>query len=128
MGIPMEHLVMRQHLRLLAYGVTSSDGLEAADDAIGYSDRHRVDGRGVVRSSRRGQRVGARELSVSGHAAGALPMDDDGRCAVARAVTADEVDQPSVAGGTAPDCRSAALRVEMIPDGAGVMPYISNIA
>src|SRR5205814_1024491 len=41
MGIPMEHLVMRQHLRLLAYGVTGSDALEAADDAIGYSDRHR---------------------------------------------------------------------------------------
>src|SRR5207245_11014775 len=103
METPMEHLVMRQHLRLLAYGVTGSDALEAADDAIGYSDRHRVDGRGVVRSSRRGQRVGERELSVSGHAAGALPMDDDGRSAVARAVPADEVDQPYVGGATAPD-------------------------
>src|SRR2546430_14642948 len=96
MGIPMEHLVMRQHLRLLAYGVTGSDALEAADDAIGYSERHRVDGRGGVRSSRCGQRVGERELSVSGHAAGAFPTEDHSLCAVARAVPADEVDQPYV--------------------------------
>src|SRR5437016_14646373 len=120
MGIPMEHLVMRQHLRLLAYGVTRSDALEAADDAIGYSDRHRVDGRGVVRSSRRGQRVGERELRVSGDAAGAVPMDDDGRCAGARAVPADEVDHRYLAGATAPDCRSAVLPAEVDRAGAVV--------
>src|SRR5438132_768352 len=74
------------------------------------------------------QRVAKPELSVSGHAAGALPMDDDGRCAVASAVPAEETDQPYVGGATAPDCRSAVLRIEMVPADAVVMPQISNAA
>src|SRR2546422_8229097 len=50
------------------------------------------------------------------------PMDDDGRCTVASAVRAEEVDQPYVGGATAPDCRSAVCRIEMVPAGAVVMP------
>src|SRR2546422_3885412 len=56
------------------------------------------------------------------------PMDDDGRCTVASAVRAEEVDQPYVGGATAPDCRSAVCRIEMVPAGAVVMPQISNTA
>src|SRR2546426_470780 len=74
------------------------------------------------------QRVAKPELSVSGHAAGALPMDDDGRCAVASAVPSEETDQPYVGGATAPECRSAVLRIEMVPADAVVMPQISNTA
>src|SRR5438132_438716 len=74
------------------------------------------------------QRVTKPELSVSGHAAGALPMDDDGRGAVASGVPAEEVDQPYVGGATAPECRSAVLRIEMVPADAVVMPQISNTA
>src|SRR5258706_15852544 len=38
--IPMEHVLMRQRLCLLTDGVTGSDALEAAEDAISDSDRH----------------------------------------------------------------------------------------
>jgi len=38
--IPMEHVLMRQHLCLLADRVTGSDALEAAEDAISYCDSH----------------------------------------------------------------------------------------
>src|SRR6266576_2345663 len=37
-------------------------------------------------------------------------------------------DGPELAGPTAPDCRSAVLRIEMVPAGAVVMPQISNTA
>src|SRR5256885_2198897 len=40
LGIPVEHVLMRQHLCLLTDRVADSDALEAAEDAIGDSDRH----------------------------------------------------------------------------------------
>src|SRR5256885_7886197 len=40
LGIPVEHVLMRQHLCLLTDRVAGSDALEAAEDAISYSDSH----------------------------------------------------------------------------------------
>src|SRR5207244_12981236 len=40
LGIPMEQVVMRQHLCLLTDRVAGSDALEAAEDAISSCERH----------------------------------------------------------------------------------------
>ena len=40
MRIPTLHVLTRQHLRLLADGITGRDALQAAKDAIGGRERH----------------------------------------------------------------------------------------